>query len=247
MISVSRRLLNMLCIIAVLLASGACSSSDWRTASRESSGLAPRPETLNEAIFQIYTARAWSWRKYVATHPWIAWKRRQDAQYTIAYVAGWQVRRGLSAVVVQQDIPDRLWYGNQPEIIYSITGAAADSIIDRVDALIDSYPYHDTYRLWPGPNSNTFVEHIIRNEPALSVELPPNAIGKDYLTDSYIFATSPGGKGLQISLFGLLGMTAGLSEGLELNLLSMTFGVDIMRPALKLPFIGRLGMKDAPL
>jgi len=30
-----------------------------------------------------------------------------------------------------------------------------------------------------------------------------------------------------------------------MNLLGMTFGVDVYRPALKLPFIGRVGFPDA--
>ena len=31
-------------------------------------------------------------------------------------------------------------------------------------------------------------------------------------------------------------------EGLELNLLGLTIGVDLLRPALKLPGIGRIGL-----
>lgn len=37
-------------------------------------------------------------------------------------------------------------------------------------------------------------------------------------------------------------MTVGLVEGLEINLLGLNFGIDFLRPALKLPLIGRLGM-----
>jgi hypothetical protein len=33
-----------------------------------------------------------------------------------------------------------------------------------------------------------------------------------------------------------------LEEGIELNLFGLSVGIDIMRPALKLPGIGRLGM-----
>jgi len=225
----------------------ACSSSNWQTASRESSGLAPKPEQLTESIFQIYTARAFSWRKYVAVHPWVAWKKNSDKQYTLAQVAGWRLRRGLSTVEIRQDVPDRLWYDNKPDILFSVRGEEADAIINQVEKIIEEYPYKHNYRLWPGPNSNTFVEHIIRKVPELTVELPPHAIGKDYLTESYLFEQSPGGKGMQLSLYGVLGMTLGLSEGVEINVLSMTFGVDILRPALKLPFVGRLGMDDTPL
>ncbi|MNY42157.1 hypothetical protein D3C86_1770210 [compost metagenome] len=39
----------------------------------------------------------------------------------------------------------------------------------------------------------------------------------------------------------------GLAEGIEINLLGMSFGIDFARPAIKLPFVGRLGFKDKPL
>ena len=38
----------------------------------------------------------------------------------------------------------------------------------------------------------------------------------------------------------------GGEEGLELNVLSLTFGVDVKRPALKLPVVGRLGFSQRP-
>jgi len=57
---------------------------------------------------------------------------------------------------------------------------------------------------------------------------------------------APSGTGVQLSLFGLLGVLAGVEEGLELNVLSLTFGVDVKRPALKLPVLGRLGFSQRP-
>jgi len=41
---------------------------------------------------------------------------------------------------------------------------------------------------------------------------------------------------------GYLGLTIGWVEGLEINFLGAVVGLDIRRPALKLPGIGRLGM-----
>lgn len=53
--------------------------------------------------------------------------------------------------------------------------------------------------------------------------------------------------GLQLSLLGLLGVTAGASDGLEANILGFNFGVDLLRPALKLPLVGRVGLRDTSL
>ena len=44
-----------------------------------------------------------------------------------------------------------------------------------------------------------------------------------------------------MSLFGLLGLSMAREEGLEINLLGLTFGLDPLDFALKLPGIGRLG------
>jgi len=44
---------------------------------------------------------------------------------------------------------------------------------------------------------------------------------------------------------GLLGVTASTVEGLEINILGMTFGLDPWPPAIKLPIAGRLGMTSA--
>ena len=40
-----------------------------------------------------------------------------------------------------------------------------------------------------------------------------------------------------------VGILAASTEGIEINLLGLSLGVDPIRPALKLPAIGRLGMQ----
>lgn len=67
------------------------------------------------------------------------------------------------------------------------------------------------------------------------------AVGKDYLFDG-VFAPTPSGTGYQLSLGGVVGVLVALEEGIEVNILGLGIGVDLMRPALKLPGIGRLGM-----
>ena len=114
-------------------------------------------------------------------------------------------------------------------------------MIEKVEAAIKDYPYPDRYRSWPGPNSNTFLAHIGRAVPELRLDLPATAIGKDYLANGDLTAVSPSGTGVQVSLFGLAGLLVGLEEGVEVNLLGLSFGLDLNRPALRLPVAGRLG------
>lgn len=239
--------MKSLFILFVLFISG-CSTSNWQTASRESAQMAPLPSELDEAIVQIYTARAFSWRSYLAVHPWITWKEKSASSYTVAQVTSWALRRGKeSSVIVEKDLPDRYWYGHKPNLIFEIRGEKAEKIIAQMNELLKDYPFKSEYSIWPGPNSNTFVEYMIRNIPELTVELPPEAIGKDYLGTHKFFSLSPGGYGVQLSVFGALGFTVGLTEGIEINLLGLTFGIDIWSPAIKIPFWGRVGFKDRPL
>ena len=80
--------------------------------------------------------------------------------------------------------------------------------------------------------------------PELRLDLPPTAIGKDYIPDGKIFAEAPSGTGYQVSLFGLLGVLAAREEGVEVNILGLTFGLDLASPALKLPMAGRIGSNN---
>lgn len=209
----------------------------WSDAPRYSAGLAPDPATHREAVVQVYTAKAFSWRGIFAVHPWIAIKHRDAAAFTRYDVVGWG---GGTTVRVDYGPPDGLWYGAQPEVLADFRGAPAEAMIDRIEAAIASYPFKDTYRTWPGPNSNTFLAHIARNVPELRLDLPANAIGKDYRRWYELLAMAPSGTGFQISLLGLAGLTIGLEEGIEFNLLSLSFGIDFRSPALRLPGIGRL-------
>lgn len=81
---------------------------------------------------------------------------------------------------------------------------------------------------------------VLRAAPELRADLPPTAIGKDYLGGSLV-AKTPSGTGVQLSVLGLLGVMVGVEEGLEINVLGLTFGIDPLQFSLKLPLAGRVG------
>src|SRR5690606_27121080 len=126
-----------------------------------------------------------------------------------------------------------------------VRGPGVAELIARIERAVAAYPYQHSYRIWPGPNSNTFTAFVLREVPELGVDLPAHAIGKDYLGPR-LFARSPSGSGVQANLFGLLGVLAGREEGLELNVLGLTFGIDPDDLGLKLPLVGRVGF-DTPI
>ena len=226
---------------AALTDNGAESRS-WRTAPRHSAGVAPDPVQYSDiAIVQVYSASTYGWRGLFAEHPWIIFKRSGETAFTRYDVVGWR-----SPDVVQRNyaLPDGLWYGSVPHVLVDHRGNGVDAMINQIENAIKSYPYADTYRSYPGPNSNTFLAHIGREVPALKLDLPATAIGKDYRPLTSPLGMSPSGNGLQVSILGLLGLSVGVEEGVEINILGLNFGVDFNSPGLRLPFIGRLGMND---
>lgn len=168
-------------ILTGLILSGCYSGKDWRTASRESAGIAPPASATNEAILQIYGADTWGWRGIFAIHTWIAAKRTGEANYTVYDVVGWRGKRGQSVLRISQDIPDRLWYGERPSILKEHRGAGVDRLIDAVDKAAHAYPWKTTYKAFPGPNSNTFTAWIAKQVPELKLDLPFSAIGSGYV------------------------------------------------------------------
>ena len=215
---------------------------NWRTADWSSSRLAPDPATDKQAIIHVYAARAGRWKGIFSVHSWIAFKPENAERFTRLEVTGW----GLP--VRKNGFPeDGLWYGNTPEIILEIKGKKAAQLIPRIRAAVDRYPYNQygSYRVWPGPNSNTFVAWIGREVPELGLEMPPNAIGKDYLGDGVVFTTTPSGSGWQLSLWGVMGIGIAWQEGLEIHLLGATIGLDFDDLGVKLPGIGTLSLNTA--
>lgn len=228
-------------VMALALAAvGRVAARDWRTASQEPVGLAPDPAANPEAIVQVYAARAVGWRGVFGVHTWVAVKPAQASAFTVYEVIGWRLRYSDSALVVRLRAPDARWFGARPELLAERRGAGVDELIARIDAAAHAYPWAGEYSLWPGPNSNTFTAWIARAVPELKVDLPPTAIGKDYFGGNFL-APAPSGSGFQLSLFGLAGVTASTVEGLEVNVLGLTFGVNPFEPAIKLPVLGRVG------
>ncbi|MGH6885161.1 MAG: DUF3750 domain-containing protein [Geminicoccales bacterium] len=202
--------------------------------------LAPDPAATPGAVAQVYGARCSGWMGCFGVHTWIAVKPAGAKAYTVYEVIDWRLRCSNTAVVVRERTPDARWAGNAPELLADRRGDGVDALIARIERAVREYPYAGEYSVWPGPNSNTFTAWVARAVPELGVNLPPTAIGKDYLGGRLV-AKAPSGSGLQLSLYGLLGVLVSGVEGLEVNVLGLSVGVDPFSPALKLPLIGRLG------
>lgn len=168
-----------LSLIALLLMSCSASGS-WRDANRASAGLAPEPDAYPGAVVQVYAADAWGWRGWFAVHTWIAVKRAADDSYTVYDVVGWRQRWGGSVVGAREDVPDRHWYGAEPELLVDLRDDEAESVIGKIEQAVVDYPWPEQYRVFPGPNSNTFVAWVGNQVPELQLDMPFTAIGSGY-------------------------------------------------------------------
>lgn len=158
-----------------------------RTGSRQSAGIAPHPAAHADAIVQVYGARASSWRGWLAIHTWIAVKPTDAAEYTVYEVDGWRQSKGLPVLRIERDLPDRYWNGKRPRLIKEVRGDGVDALIAAVDRAARSYPWPETYRIFPGPNCNSFTAWVAAEVPELALTLPSSAIGSGYADiDTYV-------------------------------------------------------------
>ena len=218
---------------------------DWRTATHRATGLAPDPAENREAIVQVYASRTFGWRGAFAVHTWIAGKPADADRYTRYEVIGWRMYAGRSGLSISDSgAPDAEWYGAKPTLLEDIRGERAAAIIARLPGAAASYPFTTAYSAWPGPNSNTFVAHVGRAIPELVLDLPPLAIGKDYLPLRNPVARAPSGTGWQLSFGGIIGVMLARVEGIEINLFGLVAGIDVLHPAIKIPGVGRVPSRD---
>lgn len=235
-------LFSLLFVLPVVLAGIWWSMQDrpasWRSADWGPSGVLPAAAAVPGAAIHVLTARTGGAKGAVSVHSWIVFKRAGAARWTRADVVGWGAPVRIDAYA-----PDARWYSNRPWIVGSVEGPEAATLIPGVERAIRDYPWsgRGDYVIWPGPNSNTFVAHILRAVPEIGLTLPPHAVGRDF-TGTGPTATRDAGGDVHLSWSGLAGLSAGPRTGLELHLLGQVFGLDLLRPALKLPGIGRVGL-----
>jgi hypothetical protein len=210
----------------------------WRDADWSSMGSLPPARQVPEARILVLSGRTGGWKGVVAVHSWVVLKTAGASSWRRYDVVGWG-----NPVRINGWAPDGRWYGNEPTVVADIRGAEAERLIPKIDAAIRNYQYANAgdYRLWPGPNSNTFVAAALRAMPEMAATMPPNAIGRDFRPAPYLGRTDSG-TGIEASLWGVAGIKLGWVEGLEVNLLGLVVGLDLRRPAIKLPGFGRLGV-----
>lgn len=229
--------------VAALMYFADGTGTNWRLADRSSIGVLPAPTRNPGAVVRIFSAKTVRWRGILASHSWIVFKAEGARSYTRYDYTAW----GELPIRVNGFEPDGRWFGHVPDVVFAADGDVAAALLPKIETAIARYTWRNAgdYRVWPGPNSNTFIAAIMDAVPEIKATLPPTAIGKDYPYDDRWFRLTPSRTGLRLTLGGYGGFTLGWVEGIEINMLGGVAGVDIRRPALKLPGLGRFGVAQA--
>lgn len=247
----SRRSTIMLIVFAIflvpLLARAALyamgdAPRSYRDADWSSTGTLPPARQFEPARVVVFTGTTGAWKGVFSVHSWVVLKRAGAKDWTRYDVVGWG-----TPVRTNGWPADGRWYGNMPVAIADMSGPEAEKLIPKIEATVRDYTYSRAgdYRIWPGPNSNSFTAAVLRAVPELGVMLPPNAVGRDFRPGFYAGLTDSG-TGVELNLYGYAGVKLAWTEGVELNLLGLVAGLDLRHPALKLPGFGRIGV-DAPI
>lgn len=216
----------------------------WRDADWTSAKLLPPPGETRDAAVYVLSARTGGLKGSVSEHSWIVLKEAGAGTYERWDKVGWgkPIRRnGYPA--------DGRWYSNEPRIVFARFGPEAAALIPAFRTAIADYPFAASggYRIFPGPNSNTFVAHVLRHVPGLSTTLSPVAVGRDFPSEGRLVVYDADREDLRLSLFGYVGAVIGASSGLELNLFGLVAGIDPVRLAVKIPAFGTYALRPDPV
>jgi hypothetical protein len=168
----------------------------------------------------------------IARHPWFALREAGGTSWEIHEVGG---GGGLDDPFDNSPYVDPIlhgvWRGEEAERGIECLRREADKWIGELD-----------YRFYPGPNSNTFGDVMLR-KCKLRASLPSTAVGKDWRGIVGASWTTEG-TGVQLET-PIVGVRVGLKEGVEVHILGLSFGIDLWPPAIIVPVGGgRIGFAD---
>jgi hypothetical protein len=167
----------------------------------------------------------------IARHPWFAIRRKGETEWTFLEVGGGTSENPFENSPYLEPVLHGVW-----------RGAEAERAIVCLERESEQWLGELRYRAWPGPNSNTYGDVMLRR-CGLHASLPANSIGKDYRGKLGVSWTSEG-TGFQIES-ALVGLRLGLKEGIEIHVIGLAIGIDLWPPAFLIPLgSGRLGFGD---
>lgn len=176
------------------------------------------------------------WYSRFASHVWIEYRQKGDQNWTRVEANTEPLQEPIHPSVANHNVR----WGRDVELLAVYLLEDAANMIPHIKESALRHSEGFEYRAYPGPNSNTYAARIIADVPNLDVELPHNAIGKDYTT-TISAGLTPSRDGLHLDTLPL-GLSLGYQQGLELHLIGLTAGLSLWPPQLKIPFLPRIGL-----
>lgn len=138
------------------------------------------------------------------------------------------------------------YFGNGDVAIHGVVIDEEPSKLAEIVACLEreTKSYRDlNCGCWPGPNSNTFADGLIR-ACGLGIELPATAVGRDYRGPIGVSVTE-GRTGVQLETW-LGGAKIGLKEGVGADLAGLSLGLHFWPPGIEVPINpGRIGLDSS--
>jgi hypothetical protein len=173
----------------------------------------------------------------VARHAFFLARRAGETQWRAYEVGGGARVRHVSD-------GDVVSHWSTPSVHKVWRGAQATAFIDCLQQKAGPLREwaNENYRFYPGPNSNTYVDTLLR-ECKIHAVLPPTCVGRDW-RGAVGASVTTSGTGVQLET-PIVGLRIGLTDGIEFHLFGLAFGIDFWPPALIVPFgEGRIGFAD---
>lgn len=177
------------------------------------------------------------WYTHFAVHTWIDYRDAEGAWRRVG-VPGTSTDVVHISISAEVAFEDTRW-GEPVRVIDRVTGARAARVVPELRTA-DEVWVEGSYEAFPGPNSNTFIERVVRRTDGLSTQLSPNAVGRDHA--GLRAGVTSGGTGVELES-AWLGVEVGLKEGVQLHLAQLPIGLRFWPPAVLLPFAPAIGMR----
>jgi hypothetical protein len=171
------------------------------------------------------------WVSRFAIHSWVDYRADVHSPWKRVEVMN-KTRGLLHHQIDYETVHSRERWGNGVRVLSQSDGKNSPDFVREIKDFSDNYDA-TTYTAWPGPNSNTFVERLLREVNGLTAQLDHNAVGKGH---GFYAGRTTGGTGIELQS-SFVGAAIGLREGVELSLMGLSSGVSVIPFSVKIPFL----------
>ena len=189
-----------------------------------------RPDSLI-VVKDVQIPKGELWVARFATHSWVDYRPDVNSAWRRIEIVNKNSGLLHHTISDEQAYAKKRW-GERVRVLSRSDGKKNPYFVRDIMAFARGYDA-SVYRVWPGPNSNTFAERLLRQVDGASAQLNHNAVGKEH---GFYVGKTAGGTGVELQT-PLVGAAVGLHEGVELSLLGLSGGVSFYPFAIKIPIL----------